>query len=87
MSLAAALERLRRGSEADHPFAIADALAAPEATASTRRSSCLPTTQRRRACRRILLWRKVPLWSAFNVNAQGGIYKGSSAWPSPSGTI
>jgi hypothetical protein len=67
-SSAAAIERLRRGSGADHPFAIADALAEREATVTTRRasSSHLPTTQRRRACRRIVVWRKLSLWSALS---------------------
>jgi ferric-dicitrate binding protein FerR (iron transport regulator) len=68
MSAAAAFERLRRGADADHPFAIADALAGQEVTATNRRagSSCLPTTQRRRACRRIAIWRRLPLWTALS---------------------
>ncbi len=87
VSAAAALERLRRGAEADHPFAGIDALAGAEgaATANRSSSSCLPTTQRRRACRRIMNWRKVPLWTALSGSVAAmmvlavlvALYKGS----------
>jgi ferric-dicitrate binding protein FerR (iron transport regulator) len=68
MSADAALERLRRGEGKDQPFALIDAVAAPEGAAAARRpsSSRLPTTQRRRACRRIMVWRKLPLWTALS---------------------
>ncbi len=67
-SAAGALARLRGGADHENPFAIADALAGREGALAGERyaSSRLPTTQRRQACRRILVWRKLPLWTTVS---------------------